>query len=60
MNTAPSSEKSHARRSYVKPSMKRVHLKPEEAVLGGCKITGQFGPTVPGCKPLGNCSGLQS
>ncbi len=60
MNTAPGSEKRHARRSYSKPAMKRVHLKPEEAVLGGCKVTGQFGPTAPACKPVGNCSGISS
>ena len=60
MNTAPGSERRHTRRSYAKPAMKRVHLKPEEAVLGGCKITGKFGPTAINCAPLGNCSGLQS
>ena len=60
MNTAPGRERSHTRRSYSKPAMKRVHLKPEEAVLGGCKITSQFGPTAVNCKPLGNCSGITS
>jgi len=60
MNTAPGSERSHTRRSYSKPAMKRVHLKPEEAVLGGCKITSSFGPTAVNCKPFGNCSGQQS
>jgi hypothetical protein len=48
-STAPGSEKSHARRSYSKPEMKRVHLKPEEAVLGGCKVTSSFGPTAANC-----------
>jgi len=61
MNTAPGRERSHTRRSYSKPAMKRVHLKPEEAVLGGCKITSSFGPTAVNCKPGGlNCSGQQS
>jgi hypothetical protein len=59
-STAPGGERRHARRSYSKPVMKRVHLKPEEAVLGGCKITTKFGPTAVNCKPLGNCSGQQS
>ena len=60
MSATPGSEKGNTRRSYSKPSMKRVHLKPEEAVLGGCKITGKFGPTAVNCKPLGNCSGIAS
>jgi hypothetical protein len=40
--------------------MKRVILKPEEAVLGACKIAGKFGPTAGDCKPVGNCSGIGS
>ena len=27
------------KRPYVKPEIKQVQLKPEEAVLGGCKIS---------------------
>jgi hypothetical protein len=53
-------DKGNARRSYTKPVVKRVHLKPEEAVLGGCKVTSQFGPTAVNCKPVGNCSGISS
>jgi hypothetical protein len=60
MNTAPGRERSHARRSYAKPAMKRVALRPEEAVLGACKVTGMFGPTAGNCKPVGNCSGVGS
>jgi hypothetical protein len=60
MSAAPGSQKSSTRRSYAKPAMKRVHLKPEEAVLGGCKITNQLGPTAVNCKPRGMCSGQQS
>ena len=60
MSTAPGTEGSHTRRSYAKPEMKRVHLKPEEAVLGACKTTGLFGPTAGDCRPLGNCSGIGS
>jgi hypothetical protein len=37
-----------------------VVLKPEEAVLGACKVAGQFGPTAGDCKPVGNCSGIGS
>jgi len=48
------------KKPYVKPEVKQVPLRPEEAVLGACKIGGSYGPTAPNCKPLGSCSGLQS
>lgn len=60
MSAAPASKGSRPRRSYAKPAIRRVHLKPEEAVLGGCKTNGIFGPTASNCKPLGMCSGQQS
>jgi hypothetical protein len=60
MSTAPGSERNDTRRSYAKPAVKRVVLKPEEAVLGACKVAGQFGPTAGDCKPVGNCSGIGS
>ncbi|MGH9715330.1 MAG: hypothetical protein ACRD4R_01155 [Candidatus Acidiferrales bacterium] len=39
---------------YEPPKVIRVNLRPEEAVLGHCKISGSAGPasgscTVPGC-----------
>ena len=49
MSATPDREKDKARRSYTKPAVKRVHLKPEEAVLGGCKISTSFGPTAANC-----------
>ena len=43
------------KRVYVRPSVALVRLKPEEAVLGGCKYcTGLFGPDYTSCtKPGG-------
>jgi hypothetical protein len=43
-----------AARPYEPPKLIRVNLRPEEAVLGHCKISGSAGPasgscTVPGC-----------
>lgn len=32
------------KKPYVKPKIRRVELRPQEAVLGGCKTAGQ---TVP-------------
>lgn len=41
-------------KSYEAPKVVRVSLRPEEAVLGHCKISGVAGPasgscTIPGC-----------
>jgi hypothetical protein len=33
------------KRRYMKPELKRVQLRPEEAVLGACKIASNAGPT---------------
>lgn len=46
-------EQPRARKSYAKPVVRRVHLKPEEAVLVNCK-TGKGGNSGPGG---GNCGG---
>jgi hypothetical protein len=45
------------KRPYVKPEIKQVQLKPEEAVLGGCKTTSGAGPSKIRCNFLGSdCS----
>ncbi len=49
MSATPSREKDKARRSYTKPAVKRVHLRPEEAVLGACKVSGSVGPAAANC-----------
>ena len=49
------------KKPYTKPAIKQVQLKPEEAVLGGCKMNGSGnGPVSMGtCNPLGvQCSVL--
>jgi len=48
------------RRPYLKPEVKRVQLKPEEAVLGWCKISGNYGPVAANCKIIANCQGIGS
>jgi hypothetical protein len=37
------------KRPYVKPEIKQVQLKPEEAVLGGCKPSTASGPARVTC-----------
>jgi hypothetical protein len=48
------------KKPYTKPEVKQVQLKPEEAVLGGCKVDGQFGPAVGNCKLPPKCSAIMS
>jgi hypothetical protein len=43
------------KRPYVKPEFTQVALRPEEAVLGGCKSTTSSGPAGPTCKAT-SCS----
>ena len=49
------------KKPYTKPEVKQVPLRPEEAVLGFCKISGQSGPGSSGnCTPVGECYGQGS
>ena len=49
-----------AKRSYEPPKMVTVSLRPEEAVLGNCKISGNGGPGHPGCNALPICMTIGS
>jgi hypothetical protein len=45
------------KKAYTKPTLIEVALKPDEAVLGNCKVSGTSGPGGSGnCKPVANCS----
>lgn len=48
------------KRPYVKPEVRRVILRPEEAVLAGCKTATIAGPGHGKCSVPGPCSALQS
>jgi hypothetical protein len=45
-----------ARQPYEAPKVARVSLRPEEAVLGHCKIVGQAGPVSGTCGSPVACS----
>jgi hypothetical protein len=47
----------NVRKPYAKPSVRRVPLRPDEAVLGGCKKSGQSGPLSGDCQTPAACSG---
>jgi hypothetical protein len=51
------------KKPYTKPEIKKVQLRPEEAVLGGCKwsVAPSPGPFQPNCRFLGSdCSTMGS
>ncbi len=46
--------------TYEAPKVIRVSLRPEEAVLGHCKVTGAAGPVSTSCRSLVACRTLGS
>jgi len=49
------------RKLYVPPQLVTISLRPEEAVLGNCKIAGTGGPVGANCQPMGvACNSLSS
>lgn len=48
-----------AKKQYTKPVLKKVNLRPEEAVLGNCKTAGTAGPVSGSCT-MTSCSSIGS
>ncbi len=48
------------KKNYAKPSISEVKLRPEEAVLGNCKISTAAGPIAKTCDSPTPCSALAS
>lgn len=51
------------KKPYTKPEVTQIPLRPEEAVLGGCKVAGTNGPNRGGgstCVIPSNCSAPMS
>jgi hypothetical protein len=48
------------RNGYEPPKVMRVSLRPEEAVLGHCKVSGQAGPVSASCRGAVTCRSLGS
>ncbi len=53
-------QKTAGKKPYVKPEVRQVLLKPEEAVLGACKHDTTVGPLQQVCKTPGKCKLLGS
>ena len=49
-----------AKAAYEPPKVIRVSLRPEEAVLGHCKVTGATGPVSTSCRSVVSCRTLGS
>lgn len=49
-----------AKAAYEPPKVIRVSLRPEEAVLGHCKITGAAGPVSGSCRSVVACRSIGS
>ncbi len=49
-----------AKRPYEAPSVVRVELRPEEAVLGACKTGNTGGPRASRCRSIATCSTIGS
>ena len=45
----PERDKIREKKPYLKPELKQVPLRPEEAVLGNCKLSGVSGPAAADC-----------
>jgi hypothetical protein len=50
----------HEKKPYAKPQIQEVPLRPDEAVLGGCKTTSTSGPAQARCTMPSNCSNATS
>jgi len=54
MKDKPTQDKQQPKKPYRKPELRQVPLKPEEAVLGFCKVSNTRGPGVGTCdRPTG-------
>ena len=57
MNDRQNHDNPRPRKPYQKPELIQVPLRPEEAVLGGCKTGAAAGPLQARCDNPGACSG---
>jgi hypothetical protein len=58
--SAPEPQEKLARRPYTKPSIVRVELRAEEAVLGACKTASSVGSAQSQCLSFVACSSIAS
>ena len=60
MDELKSEDTNRKKPPYSKPELRRVELRPDEAVLGNCKTTGSAGPgSGSSCAPSGSSCSTQ-
>lgn len=62
MNDQLQSSQQRQKKPYQQPQLIKVPLRPDEAVLGGCKTSAgnTAGPGSSNCRQTGNCFSLSS
>jgi hypothetical protein len=60
MDESTTNQRPHERKPYVKPEIQEVPLRPDEAVLGGCKTASTSGPAQAKCSFPFKCSATTS
>lgn len=60
MSGPDKNDEGRSRKPYVKPKLKRVELRAEEAVLGACKNSAVTGPLQSRCSVPAACNALAS
>jgi len=55
MKDKPARDRQQPKKTYTKPEVKKVPLKPEEAVLGFCKISSNYGPIYTNYQDVSVC-----
>ena len=60
MNNERESKSGRVKKPYQKPEIRKIELRPEEAVLGGCKNTGYAGPAQGTCTVPTTCPSAMS
>lgn len=58
-SSANSETSQSVKRTYRKPRIESVEMRPNEALLGACKTSSSAGPASPSCSTL-SCSSLGS
>jgi hypothetical protein len=60
MDESTTHNRPRERKPYVKPEIQAVPLRPDEAVLGGCKTSSTSGPVQSKCTMPFHCSAATS
>jgi hypothetical protein len=60
MDDTTANNRPHEKKPYAKPQIQEVPLRPDEAVLGGCKTASTSGPAQHRCTMPSNCSAATS